>query len=413
MNNMHFSGTDLEIAEILNPQTIRTQCKKIYEIADKGGTHFSLHMGKMPEVVDKVVQEIKVRYPDLKVPFHSRFRHFEAGGIDRIGMVRKSLSEKSSGEIARSLLDLTIVSVLLDAGAGPDWKYKENLDGNEFARSEGLGVASCHMFCAGLFSGDEKNPMQVDRVGLKKISMQDLEQGFQVTEKNPLVGLDGRLHLLHTLGRVLEQGSEYFGEDNGRLGGLWDYFVQLGDSEQGINGSQILSAIQQGLGSIWPKRASINWFNLGDVWVYDPLGTGVRSLIPFHKLSQWITYSVIDLMDQEGITVHGLEDLTALAEYRNGGLCLDSGLIKLRKIRFADMKHQPGDRIIVEWRALTVVLIDRIATGVRDALGLSEAEFPLAKVLEGGTWWVGRRLAQKLRKSATPPLNILSDGTVF
>ena len=49
---------------------------------------------------------------------------------------------------AHAMIDLTVVSVLLDAGAGPDWKYVEPATGQTFTRSEGLGVASFHAFTA-------------------------------------------------------------------------------------------------------------------------------------------------------------------------------------------------------------------------------------------------------------------------
>ncbi|MGE0634502.1 MAG: DUF1688 family protein, partial [Pseudobdellovibrionaceae bacterium] len=41
------------------------------------------------------------------------------------------------------------------------------------------------------------------------------------------------------------------------------------------------------------------------------------------------------------------------------------------------------------------------------------SEFPLAKVLEGGTWWAGRFLAAEKRQGGPPPIQIKSDGTVF
>ncbi len=74
--------------------------------------------------------------------------------------------------------------------------------------------------------------------------------------------------------------------------------------------------------------------------------------------------------------------------------------------------HQAGDAFIVEWRALTVALLDELAPLVRSQLGLTEQQMPLACVLEGGTWAAGRALALRLRGGA-PPLNIQSDGTVF
>jgi hypothetical protein len=70
------------------------------------------------------------------------------------------------------------------------------------------------------------------------------------------------------------------------------------------------------------------------------------------------------------------------------------------------------DELVVEWRALTVALLDEMAPSVRNRLGADAATMPLACVLEGGTWAAGRALAQRLR-GGLPPFVIVSDGTVF
>ncbi len=58
-----------------------------------------------------------------------------------------------------------IVSVLLDAGAGAAWQYRDQ-DGDVFSRSEGLAVASFEMFTQGMFSSDPKQPWRADSLGL-------------------------------------------------------------------------------------------------------------------------------------------------------------------------------------------------------------------------------------------------------
>ena len=68
----------------------------------------------------------------------------------------------SDKEIAKRLIDLFLVSVLLDAGAGNVWSSTEASSGQTFSRSEGLGVASVRMFTDGLFSGDPDQPYRVD-----------------------------------------------------------------------------------------------------------------------------------------------------------------------------------------------------------------------------------------------------------
>src|SRR5208282_5868760 len=102
-----------------------------------------------------------------------------------------------------------------------------------------------------------------------------------------------------------------------------------------------------------------------------------------------------------------------LPEYRNGGLLLDLGVLTPKDAALPQRKLSAGDEPIVEWRALTVILLDRLAERVRRSLGLDAASFPLAKVLEGGSWAAGRRIAAERRPGGGPPLTIVSDGTVF
>jgi hypothetical protein len=125
-------------------------------------------------------------------------------------------------------------------------------------------------------------------------------------------------------------------------------------------------------------------------------------------LSQWLTYSLIEPISATGVTVTEIDALTGLAEYRNGGLLLDLELLTPRHDGVLTRRHAPEAEVIVEWRALTVALLDRVAQQVRAALGLSALAYPLAKVLEGGTWRAGRRIAMEKRADGSPPLHILS-----
>jgi hypothetical protein len=138
-----------------------------------------------------------------------------------------------------------------------------------------------------------------------------------------------------------------------------------------------------------------------------------NGLVPFHKLSQWMAYSLIEPLQWAGCTVTDIDGLTGLPEYRNGGLFLDGGVISLKDPKDADRAHEPGSALVVEWRALTVVLLDEIAAHIRRSLGMNGETLPLAKILEGGTWSAGRRIAREKRTGGGPPLSIVSDGTVF
>ena len=108
--------------------------------------------------------------------------------------------------------------------------------------------------------------------------------------------------------------------------------------------------------------------------------------------------------------------LTGLAEYRNGGLFVDSGVLTPKDPRVLGEEHDVSSPAIVEWRALTVALLDEIAPLVRTELGFGPNDtdaLPLCAVLEGGTWAAGRELAKRARSDGGPPIRVRSDGTVF
>jgi hypothetical protein len=371
---------------------------------------FTVNDGALPNTAALVAEVTTARYPDLKIPYHSRWRHFEAGGRDRAALLNAALGPVSAAERARAHIDLALVSVLLDAGAGPGWRYLEADTQHAFTRSEGLGVASFHAFMGGLFSSDAAQPLQADARGLQAVTAARLGQAFQVTTDNPLVGLEGRAALLRRLGDALQAQPAIFSSP-ARPGGLFDYLA--GDARQ-IDAHDILTVLLTALCAIWPAHNTIGGEAMGDCWRHPAVqGEGLsHGWMPFHKLSQWLTYSLLEPFEWAGVTVAGLDGLTGLPEYRNGGLLLDAGVLRLKNEALAQSPAQAGDTFIVEWRALTVALLDELAPLVREHLGLTEAQMPLACVLEGGTWAAGRVLAQRLR-DGTPPLNIVSDGTVF
>jgi hypothetical protein len=136
-------------------------------------------------------------------------------------------------------------------------------------------------------------------------------------------------------------------------------------------------------------------------------------MMPLHKLSQWLAYSLIEPLQTAGITVTDIDGLTGLAEYRNGGLFVDIGVLAFRDTEDAQRKHGVASSLVVEWRALTVALLDRLADGLRHRLKVDAASLPLAKILEGGTWAAGRLLARERRADFSPPVRVISDGTVF
>ncbi len=402
---------DQAIDALLTVAAIRARCGNITEAVGSGRSrHFRIDRDRLDAAAERVAAVTRRRYPDLAIPYHSRWRHFEAGSVNRKAELDAALAGRSVADIARAQIDLAVVSVLLDAGAGPTWYFDEAATGQRFTRSEGLGVASFRAFASGAFSAVKTDPFRVDAAALAVVDAAMLARWFQVGPDNPLIGLEGRAALLRGLAAtILRDGQVIAGTS--RPGAIFDVVTDRGASRK-VGAEAILRALLDGLGPIWLTGNVLNGVALGDVWRH-PLagGTGATAgWVPFHKLSQWLTYSLFEPFEWAGVEVAGRDDLTGLPEYRNGGLLLDTGVLALRDPADVRAAWDVGSELVVEWRALTVSLLDELAPRVRGLLGTPN--LPFACILEGGTWAAGRELAAELR-GGTPPLAINSDGTVF
>ena len=320
----------------------------------------------------------------------------------------------------------------------------------------------------GLFSGNANNKLQVDSAGLGQLTVEQLAEGFQSKPGNQVLGLEGRAQLLGRLGQVLQEKKEFFGEDGrpGNMLGMFSLTLALSLllprpipstynyldhilSHPSTQASNMLivpitvlwNVLMNGLAPIWPaSRTAINGVPLGDAWPCHsmpqatpslsgpsftpfPNSTGQasgvapwESILPFHKLTQWLTYSLMQPM-QSIMKIHfaGQELLTGLPEYRNGGLFIDLGVLTLKNedeerglqhysehcqrsgikpVEVAPM-FDPGDDVIVEWRGVTVGFLDRLCSELNAVLRpeLAGNELSLAQVLEAGSWKVSRILA--------------------
>jgi len=408
----HSSTIDKDKVEtdLMQLSAIRRQAHRIFDLVKAGkSAFFTVNPAKLHGAIDATEKSIRERYPNLKVPPHSRLRHFNEGQLHSI--IDSWSCDKM--EKARRMVDLVMVSVLLDAGAGPKWNYT-SASGDAVGASEGLALASVDLFLDGFFSTDPAMKPRVNSLALKELTEKELARGLQVSRTNPLVGVAGRAKVLSLLGVALETHPEFFGAEVARPGNMVDYLLAHANGNE-VGLEYLWKVCAEGLYSIWPMQP--NGVLRGDVWRYAQLqieGEPGSDLVPFHKLTQWLVYSLIDTLELTlGLKVTGLEKLTCLAEYRNGGLLIDAGAIALKDPSWLSQEVNVGTELIVEWRALTVVLIDELASELSKRLGASEQEMPLAAILEGGTWHAGRQIARSLRADGSAPIRIRLDGTVF
>jgi Protein of unknown function (DUF1688) len=401
---------------LLGAAAVRKSAQRLLMLALEGRLEdWTVDLDRLAATADFVAAVVRERYPGLDVPGHSRWRHFVLGGRDLWDGIVAKANWPSAEAAARAAFDLVITSVLLDAGAGAGWRYHDRGTGLVAARSEGLALASLRWFESGGLADDPSDPLRVDAGALRRVDSRTLQSAFQVHATNQLLGLEGRAALLNRLGAVMESRPDLFAiSDSPRPGGLFDA-LRARASNGRLSAATILETLLEALGPIWQARPILDGVPLGDCWPHPALATDnpVDGYVPLHKLSQWLTYSLLEPLGKTGITVSDLHELTGLAEYRNGGLFVDMGILNPRETAALSKTYTVMDPFVVGWRALTVALLDRLAPLVRTRLGLTPELFPLASLLEGGTWAAGRLIARQTRADGGPPFHVLSDGTVF
>jgi len=395
--------------DLLSASAVRAKADELLARAEAGELkHWRLDLSALAPCADYVAAIIRKRYPTLDVPFHARWRHFVFSGKDIWAEIRDAAAWPDAHARARAEFDLAITSVLLDAGAGGAWRYADSVSGVIASRSEGLALASLRLFEWGGFSADPSDALRADAEALARLDAAQLGNAFQVSVRNPLAGLEGRARLMKRLAAQVDVRSDLFARaDRPRPGGLHDV-LQARAHDSAVSAPAILELLLEAFGPIWDNRPALDGVALGDCWPVDGLG-----YVPLHKLSQWLAYSLIEPLERAGLRVTNVDGLTGLAEYRNGGLFVDAGVLAPRDESALMRTYDVGDGFVVIWRSLTIALLDRIAPLVRERLGVPAEDFPLARVLEGGTWAAGRAIAREKRADGSPPLLIHSDGTVF
>jgi hypothetical protein len=287
---------------LLNAKAVRERAHRMLAIGLEGKLpNFRIQVDRMDRVVDLVLETTRKAYPSLDVPFHSRWRHFVTNGDNRWAAVADQTKWPDRATRARAEFDLAIVSVFLDAGAGPSWRYRDPKTGSAIGRSEGLGLASLAMFTNGAFSADPREPLRVDAGVLANFTVADLERGMQVSNVNPLVAVEGRVDLLRRLGTLVASKPEIFGNlDTPRPGGLFDRLAVLADGQE-LPAPTILTELLQQLGPIWPSRLTLGGIALGDCWTHPMLTTADATNGLRCTSSQWLAYSLIEPLQTAGI----------------------------------------------------------------------------------------------------------------
>ena len=223
--------------------------------------------------------------------------------------------------------------------------------------------------------------------------------------------------LLRRLGEVATATTAVF-EPPARLGHLFDH-LEAQAVRAALPAPLLLATLLRVLAPVWPSRLRLDGIPVGDCWRH-PAATlagapaVAQGSVAFHTLAQWLALSLIEPLEEAGIAVTGQNGLCGLAEYRNGGLLLDTGVLVPRDPASGSGILRVHEPAVVEWRAATVTGLDLIAAARpcgarRRRRGVSDQSRAGGRHL-GGRAPAGRREAPP---AARPPLDVEGDGTVF
>ena len=404
-----------EALSLLTSEAVRTRAHALLALGLRDELlHFRIDLDRLETAADLVAETTRAAYPSLEVPLHSRWRHFEFQGVDRWAALAGARSW-SVEEAARAAFDLAIVSVLLDAGAGTRWTYHDRMSGATVGRSEGLALATLTMFEDGAFSADPSDPLRVDACRAARSSGEKFRRGLQINDANPLVGVEGRISQLRRLGQVVAEHPEIFGQhDKPRPGGLYDALA-----------AGFERADHPGAGDPFGTASP---FDANLAIAPDACGRSVGRLLAAPAAAdkgydRWLgavaqASAVACLFADRAAAMGRLRRDRRRRPHWPCGIpqwraVRGHGRSQLARSRRCDARSRRG--IAAGGR---MARADRRAARRAGRQSTPSAEFgcaafPLAKLLQGGTWAAGRALAGKLRADGSPPIRVISDGSVF
>ncbi|KAG0745592.1 hypothetical protein G6F57_009175 [Rhizopus arrhizus] len=442
--------TNYDTESLLGLNLIRERCYKVQEAANRNRLqHFDIDLSKLDEMIQYVISVIKRDYDTPSdIPVYGRWRHFDVGGKPRLNQLLQTWTTLGLDNLeqTRKLIDILVIACLMDMKPCQTWAYVEQSTGRRFKKKDGIAIAILDLFLKGTFSSDPSQPHRVDSEALMNLSFETLCDGLQFNETNTFEGIPERHELLVQLGHVLQNRTDYFGKNTiRRPGNLMDYLLDHKTTIKTKKGPLIsietIWPVVQEMGELWASEENIGGTKgLGDVWPCAALlnnnsPNSTDHLVPFHKLSQWIVYSIIEPMEKLlGATIEGTDLLTALPDYCNGGLLIDTGFLTLKPKDYERgiknyhtnslLPHQPkievapmfemSDPVVTEWRALTVAYLDVVVDRVRQTFRLPKKMLSLSQLIQGGTWSAGRELAEISRPNThEPPLVIKMEKRVI
>ncbi|MBS8262484.1 DUF1688 family protein [Roseibium polysiphoniae] len=408
---MNDSNAVSAAVSILSVETIGVRTQQILQAAYDGKiSGLRIYPERLQTAVDWASAEIEKNHPDHQIPPLGCWRQFEAGAMDRWGMLAGARGFQSAEEMLRSAGDLAVLSAVMDVALRPEWTFVEPISGHAFDGALGRALAALTMFAAGTFSAEPDDPLRVDAHALIRLEEAEIAAGLQLSESEDSSEISQLTALLRRLGETIGLRPDLFElKDEVRPGCLLQN-LSTQSTDGVLHAPDIVEGLLDGLSPLWQGGAMLDEVILGDTWRHTSSMQAITAsdLVPFHLPTLAIFYSFIEPLAWVGLSVGDLEAIPGLANLEHAALFLACGAVE-----FETDTPETSEKQAVELRAITLGLLSELAKRLRSELDADETSLPLTCVQEGGTLPAGRAIARENPEAWRKASKILGDGGVF
>lgn len=390
---------------LYKPSEIRARCHEIGEIAINGNGHwFAINSARINSCVKLIEQNCRNRYPELKIPIYSLWREW-SGDQGNNWDHRISNFAGDPLFIAKSAIDLVFFTVLLGRNPGNKWYYSRSTSGQRLQHTQAIAAAGIDLFFDHFSSHSVEQGWVLGMPELQEISRGKLATALQSSTENPFGGLSRSAIQYQKLAAILKTWSDS-GIHYQRPGDLVDECLALCSRswslQKQISMDSLFELLAQRFAGMIEGGLIVEGMNTSSVgdcgWHSGLLREDHTSgVVPFHRALQWLCYSLIEPLALVGITVTDPDTLTGLADVDHAGLFIDTGVLSPHDIELMNSSLTVDSEAVVEWRALTIYLQDRVTEALRKSLKLSAKRLPLSAVMQGGMAHAGTELSMRIR----------------
>ncbi len=374
--------------------------------------HVSVDTSKLDQALIRVLETTKQTYPDFQIPPYGVWRQFEAGGVDRWSALASAREFQTADELLAAAADLAILAAYMITRTAAGWTYEDTMAGTVSTGRQAVALAAINMFAAGSFSSDVSDPFRVDADALIRLETEELAASLQWDAEKDADLLRKLQRHLKRFGEALALRSDLFGEGQSTRPGT--LLVKLGSEGWGsVDATAILDRLLQSLAPLWEGGAAQGDVAFGDSFSYSAMSEpDTKGIVPFHLTAQEMVYSLVEPLAWAGYEVDELDTLSGPTDIEHVALFVQTGVLSF-KDEDAQLSDEQAANRMIETRAVTGALIDRLADMLRKELEVEPEQLPLSCILEGGTSRAGTEILRENGPLREKLAKILNPSSVF